>query len=324
LAGTIPLALSQQFDASGRPLAGGSLYIYQAGTVATPQNSYQDYGLTLLNPNPLTLDASGRIPMFWLADGLIHARLTDSSGAVVVDVTMQTLGPSSGGGGGGGGGSVDPTALLATGDFKWRPTSETLSGWVKANGQTIGSATSGASMRANADTQNLFTYLWNNFANKYCAVSGGRGSTAAADFAANKTIVVVDMRDRAPVGLDDMGNSAKGLILASNVTSSGDSATTPAATGGEANHTLAVSEAPVGLSSLTDPGHQHPPLANTQFFAANNAASSFLVGGGSSNPYQLAADTGTATTGITLTDHAGGAAHNNMQPFMLGTWYVKL
>ena len=78
---------------------------------------------------------------------------------------------------------------FVTGDVKLSfTTSQT--GWVLMNDGTIGNASSGASTRANADTQNLFILLWNNVSDTYCAVSGGRGSTAAADYAANKTIAL--------------------------------------------------------------------------------------------------------------------------------------
>ena len=77
MSGTIPLSMTQQFDVYGQPLSGGQLYIMQAGTVATPQNPYQDAALTILNPNPIILDAAGRIPQFFLADGYIKIRLTD-------------------------------------------------------------------------------------------------------------------------------------------------------------------------------------------------------------------------------------------------------
>jgi hypothetical protein len=113
---------------------------------------------------------------------------------------------------GGGGGTVDPTTILATGDMKLVYNTGVLTGFVRANGRTIGSATSGASERANADTSALFTFLWNADAN--LAVSGGRGASAAADYAANKTITLPDYRGRAVAGLDDMGNSAAGRLTA--------------------------------------------------------------------------------------------------------------
>ena len=149
MAGTLTsLPLSQQFDINGQPLAGALLYFFAVGTVSTPENSYQDFGLSILNPWPLTADQYGRIPMFYLADGQVHVRLTDATGVVILDYpTMQVIGPSttsSSGPGPGPGPSIDPTTIAATGDVRFRATGETLSGWVKANGQTIGAASSPA------------------------------------------------------------------------------------------------------------------------------------------------------------------------------------
>ncbi len=315
MAGTLPISLAQQLDVNGQPLKGALLYFFQVGTVATPQNSYEDFGLSIQNPNPLSTDAYGRIPMFYLADGQVHVRLVDQYGVVIFDYpTMQVIGPSSGGGGGGGGG-VDPSSIFQTGDFKWRPTAEVLTGWVKANAQTIGSPSSGATQRANADTQNLFVYLWNSFPNTHCPVSGGRGASGLADFTANKTIGLPDLRGRVLAGLDDMGSTAAGLILTTNVTSGGgDGPTTPAATGGEANHVLAISEAPKGQIGLNDPGHSHT-------YAIGGIGGLFAAAG--TNAIGTPS-TSTALTGITITDNAGGLAHNNMQPFTLGTFYIHL
>jgi hypothetical protein len=319
--GTIPLSLVQQFNVNGQPLAGCLVYFYVAGTVATPQNSFQDFGLTQANPNPLTCDQSGRVPLFWLANGLIHVRLTDASGVVQLDTTMQVLGPSSGGGGGGGG-TIDPTTIFTTGDIKFRPTSETLSGWVKMNGLTIGSATSGATGRANADTQNLFVYLWSNC--HLCTVGGGKGASGLADFNANKQITVPDWRARGPAGLDDMGNTAAGILQSKNVTSAGDGVTTPGATGGEAVHTLLLAEAPTGqfTFNFNDPGHVHAQNSATLYNDSNPSMQNAIGGNANSNAH----NTQSATTGITasITDHAGGGNHNVMSPMMLGTWFEKL
>src|ERR1700681_5097488 len=89
--GTTPLALAQQNDGNGAPLAGCLLYFYQAGTVATPQNAFADFGLTQPLPNPVSCAQTGRVPMHWIANGLIHLRLTDASGLVQIDTTMQAL-----------------------------------------------------------------------------------------------------------------------------------------------------------------------------------------------------------------------------------------
>lgn len=322
-AGVITVALVQQSDINGRPLSGALLYIYQVGTVATPQNTFSDFALTIPNPWPLPADSTGRIPMFYLADGQVHARLTDASGTVQFDYpNMQVIGPSSGGGSGGGG--VDPTTVASTGDVKFRMTGEIITGWVKVNGQTIGSAVSGATGRANADTQALFTYLWANCTNAHCAVSGGRGGTALADFNANKQLTLPDLRGRVPTGLDDMGSGAAGRILSSNVTSGGgDGPTTPMATGGEANHTVTIAELPSHTHAVTDGGHAH---AFTYQQANNNPGTG--AGGVASRIDASGDNTATVTqsntTGITNQNTGGGGAGQNMAPFLLGSFYLKL
>lgn len=201
-AGTIPFSLSQQFDSLGKPLAGCKLYTIQAGTTNTPQNAYQDSALTIALSNPQTCDAAGRLPQMFLADGTVKVRLTDKNGvSVVVADNIQVVGASSGGGGGG---TVDPTTILATGDIKYVYGTGVLGGFVRCNNRTIGSATSGATERANADTQALFVFLYGQ--DTSLPVSGGRGASAAIDFAANKTIQLPDCRSRVIAGLGDMGN----------------------------------------------------------------------------------------------------------------------
>lgn len=208
-AGTVPgFNLTTQYDLSARPAPGCKLYVIQAGTTSTPQNSYQDSGLTILNPNPLTCDAAARLPQWFVADGQIKLRLTTSTGTqIFVQDNLLVIGASSGGGGGS---PVDPTTILATGDFKLVYNTGNLTGFVRCNGRTMGNATSGATERANADTSALFSFLWT--ADSNLAVSGGRGASAAADYAANKTITLPDCRGRALAGLGDMGNSDAGRL----------------------------------------------------------------------------------------------------------------
>lgn len=325
--GTLPIVLQQQFSTVGcsttsgacsTPLIAGQLYTYYVGTVATPQPTYQDSGLTLLNPFPLTLDASGRVPAFYLASGSVHVRLTDSGGVVQFDVpSMLVIGGS---GGGTSPSGIDPTTILSTGDIKFRATAETLTGWVRLNGLTVGSALSGATERANSDTQNLFTYLWTNCAqpttNAHCPVVGGIGASAAADFAANKQITLMDWRGRLGVGLDTMGNSAAGRLLASQVTSGGgDTVTTPNATGGASTTVIAQANLAPFNFTVTDPGHSHTSVGNFQ----GNALS-----GSGLSVNSAAASTGNSTTGISVASGGSGTGANTISPFMLGTYFVKL
>lgn len=322
-----------QFDnVTGKPLKAGKLDFFAANTT-TPQSAFQDFALTLPYPNPITLDGGGRIPMFYLADGNVHVRLSNSSGTVQFDSpNVLVIGPSSGGGGGGGG--VDPTTIFQTGDCLWIDVSGTRAGWVRDNGRTIGSSTSGATERANADTAALFSYLWNNFADAICPVGGGRSGSAATDFAANKFIGLPDKRGRGPFGLDDMGNSAAGRYANVPILSGG--VTTPGSVLGEATHTLDHTQIPTHTHSvyLNDPGHFH-------------TYSSIGGGGGTYNQNSATAgaplaNTSTVTTGVTINSApgglgtpnltggagdafgAGGLTHNNTPPVVLGTFYRKL
>ena len=198
-AGTIPISMTQQLDIYGQPLAGGQLYIIQAGTVSTPQDAFADVALTIKMPYPMLLDAAGRVPQFFL-DNTINAgvkiRLQDKSGVVqLASDFVLIIGPA--GGTGGGGTTVDPSAIYQTGDIKPRygvgVHPGVTPGWVQANGKTIGSITSGASERANADTQNLFLFLWNQAPfDGGLPVLGGRGANAAADWTATKQLTLPD------------------------------------------------------------------------------------------------------------------------------------
>lgn len=330
--GTLPIALTQQFsftncatftNACGSPLIGGAVYFYQAGTTSTPQNSFQDSALTILNPWPLPLDANARVPMFYLASGAVHVVLKDVNNVTQYDnPSMLVIGPS--GGGGGGGSGVDPTTVAGFGDIKFRVTSEFVTGWVKLNGQTIGGTNSGATQRANADTQTLFSYLWQFCTDAHCPVVGGRGATAANDFAANKQITVPDWRGRGPMGLDGMGNSLAGRILAGQVSSGGgDTQDTPAASGGQSSATLTQSQLPSYNLTVTDPGHAHnihgPATPQSSGGSASTPQVPFAANGVSNY-----GTTDSATTGISVNSNGGGQAVNTVSPFYLGTWYIKL
>lgn len=94
-----------------------------------------------------------------------------------------------------------------TGDIKYGLYSSAPAGWVKANGGTVGNASSGAT-RANADTSALFAVLWAMDATDSpiltsAGAASTRGANAAADYAANKRLTLPDFRAEFLRGLDD-------------------------------------------------------------------------------------------------------------------------
>jgi hypothetical protein len=156
------------------------------------------------------------------------------------------------------------TGFVPTGAMTdWLGTSTPPSGWVLADGRTIGDGSSGATNRANADTSTLFALLWGAFANTELAIqdsSGSastRGASAAADYAAHKRLPVPDLRGRVSAGLDDMGGSAASRITSGT---SGIAGTTVGAAGGDQrlhahSHTITVDAVGSGSSaSLSNVG----------------------------------------------------------------------
>lgn len=93
--------------------------------------------------------------------------------------------------------SIITNTAFTTGDIKATYKTTADSTWIMMNDGTIGDGSSGGTTRANADTSALFILLWTNVSNTYAAVSGGRGGSAAADFAAHKTIALPKALGRA-------------------------------------------------------------------------------------------------------------------------------
>ncbi len=322
-AGTIAFSLSQQLDSLGNPLNGGKLYFFQAGTT-TPQNAYSDSALTLPLPNPITLDSAGRVPQFFLADGTIKIRLTNSAGVTQVAADgVMVIGASSGTGSGS---VVDPTTVIAVGDIKTRYGTGVISGFVRLNGRTIGSATSGATERANADCQELFEYLWTADAN--LTVSTGRGATAAADWAANKTIALPDGRGRVLAAMDDMGSSAAGRLTTAL---SGVNGLILGASGGSQNQNIAQNQLPNATLALTGTVSVASTVSNI-VTAASVSQPSMTSGGvpiGTLNAPTAVGQitsTGSLATGATASIN-GGVTQQGLimvQPTLTITNYMKL
>jgi microcystin-dependent protein len=256
MAGTINLALTQQFDMDGEPLGGGLLQTLIAGTT-TPQPSFQDFGLTILHPNPIVLDASGRVPMFYLADGFIKIILKDKNGVVIIAADqMLVIGPSTGTSGGAG---VDVTTVLQTGDIKCRYGENTHTGFVRCNGNTIGQTGSSATEVGGVgpQAQALYEYLW-GFSN-ITLDSAVKGANAPADFGALKRLILPDLRGRVIAGLDDMGAAAANRLTS---TYFGASGIVLGSSGGGQSHTLTAGQLAAHLHGLASQQFGLGALAN--------------------------------------------------------------
>ena len=228
MAGLYPLSRQQQVNSNSRVLGGARLFLFDGGT-STPRIGYRDLALTSAHPNPIVADSAGRLPLIYLADGFYRHRLTTSTGTLVFDDDgIPVLTTSAGGAGT----TVDPDALFKTRDIKIRFDTQPLAGYVRLNGRTIGSATSGATERANVDTQSLYEELW-QFAN--ISVPAGKGASAAADFAANKPLTLPNCQGNSIFGMPDMGGTADAAFVA---LLSGANTAEPGATGGADTVTL--------------------------------------------------------------------------------------
>lgn len=322
MAGSISISLDQLLNNLSAPLAGGFVYFFQAGTT-TPQSAYQDDLLTIPHPNPIELNSVGFVPQLYFADGFIKIRITDSAGVTVIaQDNILVVGPSSGSGGV----AVDATTVFSAGDTKWRYGTGVHTGWVRFAGRTIGSATSGATERANADCQTLFEYLWTADAN--LSVSGGRGASAAADWAANKALTLPDGRGCTIGALGDMGNTATTILTS---TYFGTDPTVLGARATSQSTTIAQANLPsVNFSvSATGTGTGTTASIGGNNFVSTDGSTTGATGGAS---YVVPINTGlnvlnvSTTVSVTGTAASGGSgtAISRVQPTILMTLYGKL
>ncbi len=194
---------------------------------------------------------------------------------------------------------------FTTGDVKLTLKTAADTGWVLMNDGTIGNAASGGTTRANADTEALFTLLWNNTADAQCAVSTGRGSSAAADYAANKTIALPKALGRS-LAASGSGSGLTARALGSALGSENaivvDHNHTGTTGGQSADHTHQYTRQTTPDSYSGGPGSQFiNPAAGTTGGTSNDHTHSFTTN-----------NTGSSGTGA------------NMQPTLFLNVMVKL
>jgi len=310
------------------PIVGAQARFYNSGTT-TPQPVYQDAALSVVHDQPVETDADGLWPAVYLntTPGSYRVRVEDDDDVVIWDdddvsvpQDADYVPPDAG--------ETSVELLFRTGMRIGFYGTSAPSGWVRANGRTIGSATSGASERANADCEDLFLHLWD--ADSTFSVSGGRGGNAAADWAANKTIALPDYRGRTLAGLADMGNTTATTLDGVTVDNS-EAVTTLGATLGAST---------VGLVEANLPEHAHTFSATTgasgththTYKAGDNSgtggahydASGTIRGNEDTLVTNAGGDHTHTVSGTTGNGSGTGSAHANVQPSVLLTAYVKL
>ena len=219
-------------------------------------------------------------------------------------------------------GSVLPSGVIMDWCGRTSP-----SGWVLATGRTIGSSASGATERANDDTEALFKFLWEEFDNTELPVSGGRGSSASADWSADKTIAIPDLRGRVVAGRDNMGASNAGRITSATANGSGSSSTI----GDRMGATGGIQE--VILSEGQMPKHSHFAVADngTQADLGDSWASVspeipiHLTGRSGEYNYRFYGWAVSLVPSKGPTSEVGNdEGHTNMPPFMVLSKIIKL
>jgi len=88
MATILPNAVNQFIDASGNPLAGGTVFMYIPNS-STPKDTYQDSAGTILNTNPIVLNASGEAIIY--GSGAYRQVVYDANGDLIWDqITADT------------------------------------------------------------------------------------------------------------------------------------------------------------------------------------------------------------------------------------------
>lgn len=185
---------------------------------------------------------------------------------------------------------------FSTGDTKLTLKTSPDIGWVMADDGSIGSATSGATNRANADTYDLFCLLWNN---PYCTLqtfSGGSTSktTVLEDWRSNKRLVLPRFLGRV-LGVAGQGQNLTKRDIGSYT--------------GEEKHTLTISEIPSHSHSISGKIPAYSPTATGHYTFHRDGQSLYRRG---QEPDNAIGNTG------------GGQGHNNMQPTTFLNLMIKL
>lgn len=147
-ASILPPAKTTFLDSNGKPLTAGTVDFYIPSTT-TRKATWQDAGETILNTNPVTLDAAGRALI--LGFGSYRQVVKDKNGNIIWDQVTASAGSGSGGGG-----------STATGDGDLVGTIKPWAGMTAPNqymftyGQEVSRSTHSALLTAITSAQSAF------------------------------------------------------------------------------------------------------------------------------------------------------------------------
>lgn len=354
-AGLLNNGVQQFFDNAGNPLTSGKVYFYEVGT-STFKDTYTSSAATIVNTNPITLNAGGKAPTGGIyGTGLYRQLLKDKNGNVVWDAVTSP---------GGSGGST-PTLV---GDGNLVGTTLPWSGLVAPNqyvfayGQEIARATypefyTAVTQQANvicSSASNTLTGLSDttqiNIGKpvelSLCVIAGTTvvSKTASTVTLSNPSSVsinavavffpygngngsttfnVPDLRGYAVAGRDNMGGSA-----ASRLTSTYFNTAGLGAVGGSQSHTQTISE--MALHTHTGGSHSHAltSLTLSPFAASPGSApdalaaatNNFGIGG------SFSAAQGTTNNGgvVATTSTGDSVAFTIVQPTITLNYVIKI
>jgi len=150
----------------------------------------------------------------------------------------------------------------------------------------------------------------------YATLFGLTGTTFGAGDGST-TFNVIDLRGRVPAGKDNMNGSAASRLGSVGTDSGTIVGTTLGSAGGSATHALTTGEMPSHSHGVSDPGHQHQFGINVVTPTGGTTMQSGTTGG------QIGADQ-PATTGISIGNAGGDAAHAMLQPTIIVNYILRV